>query len=77
VQKLTTGNFNLTSALSGYVVPASPVNAGNYTDKTGIFAQYANAKEANADLATKKLAVTTNEYFLDTGDHNKVLATTF
>lgn len=69
--------FNLTSALSGYVVPASPVNAGNYTDKTGIFAQYANAKEANADLATKKLTVTTNEYFLDTGDHNKVLATTF
>lgn len=69
--------FNLTSALSGYVVPALPVNAGNYTDKTGIFAQYANAKEANADLATKKLAVTTNEYFLDTGDHNKVLATTF
>ena len=69
--------FNLTSALSGYVVSASPVNAGNYTDKTGIFAQYANAKEANADLATKKLTVTTNEYFLNTGDHNKVSATTF
>lgn len=69
--------FNLTSALSGYVVQASPVNAGNYTDKTGIFAQYANAKEANADLATKKFTVTSSEYFLDTGDHNKVLATAF
>lgn len=70
-------NFNLTSAVSGYYIPVPTQKAGNIVDKTGIFAEYANAKEANADLANKKLTVNTDEYFLQTGDHNKVLAGTF
>ena len=70
--------FSLTSAISGksFLVPTQ--NAGNYTDKTGIFAQYANAKEANAALANEKLTVTTDEYFADTVEGKpKILATTF
>lgn len=71
-------SFNLTSAISSYHIPANQQFAGNFTDKTGIFAQYANAKEANADLASKKLTVTTDEYFADTVEGKpKILATTF
>lgn len=70
-------NFNLTSAVSGYYIQVPTQKAGNIVDKTGIFAEYANAKEANADLANKKLTVNTDEYFLQAGDHNKVLAGTF
>ena len=45
---------------------------------TGIFAQYANAKEANSALANEKLTFTTNEYFADNVDGKpKILATTF
>ena len=71
-------NFNLTSAISGYTISVSPRKAGNYTDSTGIFAQYANAKEANAALANEKLTFTTNEYFANNVEGKpKILATTF
>ena len=71
-------SFDLTSAVSGNTIPVSSQLAGNYADKTGIFAQYANAKEANADLAGKKLTFTTDEYFADTVEGKpKILATTF
>lgn len=70
--------FSLTSAISGKSLLVPTQNAGNYTDKTGIFAQYANAKEANAALANEKLTVTTDEYFADTVEGKpKILATTF
>ena len=70
--------FSLTSAISGKPLFVSTQNAGNYTDKTGIFAQYANAKEANAALVNEKLTVTTDEYFADTVEGKpKILATTF
>lgn len=70
--------FNLTSAISGYTIPVPSQKAGNYTDSTGIFAQYANAKEANAALANEKLTFTTNEYFANNVDGKpKILATTF
>ena len=54
-------------------------NAGTGTPVgTGIFAQYANAKEANAALANEKLTFTTNEYFANNVDGKpKILATTF
>lgn len=70
--------FSLTSAISGKPLLVPTQNAGNYTDKTGIFAQYANAKEANAALANEKLTITTDEYFADTVEGKpKILATTF
>lgn len=70
--------FSLTSAISGKPLLVSTQEAGNYADKTGIFAQYANAKEANAALANEKLTITTDEYFADTVEGKpKILATTF
>lgn len=70
--------FSLTSAISGKPLSVPTQEAGNYTGKTGIFAQYANAKEANAALANEKLTVTTDEYFADTVEGEpKILATTF
>lgn len=70
--------FSLTSAISGKPLLVSPQEAGNYAGKTGIFAQYTNAKEANAALANEKLTVTTDEYFADTVEGKpKILATTF
>lgn len=70
-------DFNLTSAISGNTIYTKPQQAGNYTENTGIFAQYANAKEANAALANEKLTFTTNEYFADNVDGKpKILATT-
>ena len=70
--------FSLTSAISGKSLLVPTQNAGNYTDKTGIFAQYANAKEANAALANEKLTITTDEYFANTVEGKpKILATTF
>lgn len=70
--------FNLRSAVSGYTISENHRLAGNYTDRTGIFAEYANAKEANTDLATKKLTVTTGEYFANNVEGKpKILATTF
>lgn len=71
-------SFNLTSAISGNTISVPTREAGNYTDNTGIFAQYANAKEANAALANEKLTFTTNEYFADNVEGKpKILATTF
>lgn len=70
-------SFNLTSAISGNTISAASREAGNYTDNTGIFAQYANAKEANTALANEKLTFTTNEYFADNVEGKpKILATT-
>lgn len=70
--------FDLHSAVSGKFISEDSRLAGNYTERTGIFAEYANAKEANADLATKKLTVTTSEYFADNVEGKpKILATTF
>lgn len=70
--------FSLISAISGKPLSVPTQNAGNYTDKTGIFAQYTNAKEANAALANEKLTITTDEYFADTVEGKpKILATTF
>ena len=69
---------SLTSAISGKPLFVSTQEAGNYADKTGIFARYANAKEANTALANEKLTITTNEYFADTVEGKpKILATTF
>ena len=52
-------------------------NVGTGTP-TGIFAQYANAKEANAGLAGEKITFTTNEYFANNVEGKpKILATTF
>lgn len=71
-------SFNLTSAISGNTIYAPPRKVGNYTDNTGIFAQYANAKEANAALANEKFTFTTNEYFANNVEGKpKILATTF
>lgn len=74
------------SAISGQYHPsvrkelgdlAANVGTGTPTG-TGIFAQYANAKEANAALANDKLTFTTDEYFANNVDGKpKILATTF
>lgn len=70
-------SFDLTSAISGNTIYATPREVGNYTENTGIFVQYANAKEANAALSNEKLTFTTNEYFADNVDGKpKILATT-
>lgn len=70
-------HFDLTSAISGNTIYVPSREAGNSTENTGIFAQYANAKEANAALANEKLTFTTNEYFADNVDGKpKILATT-
>lgn len=51
---------------------------GDIVANTGIFAQYANSKEANAALANEKLTFTTNEYFANNVEGKpKILATTF
>lgn len=56
---------------------AANVGSGTGTP-IGIFAQYANAKEANAAFANEKLTFTTNEYFADNVEGKpKILATTF
>lgn len=67
-----------TSAISGQSHPRVKKDLGNIVDGTGIFVQYANAKEANAALANEKLTFTTNEYFADNVEGKpKILATTF
>lgn len=66
------------SAISGQSHPRVKKGLGDIVDGTGIFAQYANAKEANAALANEKLTFTTNEYFANNVEGKpKVLATTF
>lgn len=66
------------SAISGQYHPRVKKDIGDIGSGTGIFAQYANAKEANSTLANEKLTFTTNEYFADNVDGKpKILATTF
>ena len=66
------------SAISGEYHATVKKPFGNIFSGTGIFAQYANAKEANAALANEKITFTTNEYFADNVEGKpKILATTF
>nr|DAO00356.1 MAG TPA: hypothetical protein [Caudoviricetes sp.] len=66
------------SAISNRYHPSVKKDIGDIVGGTGIFAQYANAKEANAALANEKLTFTTNEYFADNIEGKpKILATTF
>lgn len=66
------------SAISGQYHNKTEKELGNIVSGTGIFAQYANAKEANAALASEKLTFTTNEYFANNVEGKpKILATTF
>ena len=66
------------SAISGQSFLLVKEDIGDIVTNTGIFAQYANAKEANAALANEKLTFTTNEYFADNVEGKpKILATTF
>lgn len=66
------------SAISNQYHSRVKKDIGDIVGGTGIFAQYANAKEANAALANEKLTFTTNEYFADNVEGKpKILATTF
>lgn len=66
------------SAISGQYHLQAKKDIGDIVANTGIFAQYANAKEANAALANEKFTFTTNEYFANNVDGKpKILATTF
>ena len=66
------------SAISGLYHLLVKKDIGDIVANTGIFAQYANAKEANAALANEKLTFTTNEYFAGNVEGKpKILATTF
>lgn len=66
------------SAISGKHHLLVEKHIGDIVANTGIFAQYANAKEANAALANEKLTFATNEYFADNIEGKpKILATTF
>lgn len=66
------------SSISGQYHPRVKKEIGDIVGGTGIFAQYANAKEANAGLAGEKITFTTNEYFANNVDGKpKILATTF
>jgi len=66
------------SAISGqYHLPVKK-EIGDIVSGTGIFAQYANAKEANAGLAGEKITFTTTEYYANSVEGKpKILATTF
>ena len=66
------------SAISGQYHPRVVKEIGDIVGGTGIFAQYANAKEANAALVNEKITFTTNEYYANNVEGNpKILATTF
>lgn len=66
------------SAISGQYHIRVKKDIGDIVANTGIFAQYANAKEANAALTNEKLTFTTNEYFANNVEGRpKILATTF
>lgn len=66
------------SAISGQYHLSVKKEIGNVFSGTGIFAQYANAKEANAGLAGEKITFTTNEYYANNVEGKpKILATTF
>lgn len=66
------------SAISGqYHLPVKK-EIGDIVYGTGIFAQYANAKEANAGLAGEKITFTTTEYYANSVEGKpKILATSF
>ena len=76
--EIATISVNPRSAISGqHHIPVKK-EIGDIISGTGIFAQYANAKEANAALANEKLTFTTNEYFANNVEGKpKILATTF
>jgi hypothetical protein len=66
------------SAISGQYHLTVKKEIGDIVSGTGIFAQYANAKEANAALANEKITFTTNEYYANNVEGKpKILATTF
>lgn len=66
------------SAISGQYHLSVKKEIGDVISGTGIFAQYANAKEANAGLAGEKITFTTNEYYANSVEGKpKILATTF
>ena len=66
------------SAISGQYHLLVKKEIGDIVAGTGIFAQYANAKEANAALANEKITFTTNEYYANNVEGKpKILATTF
>lgn len=66
------------SAISNQYHARVKKDIGDIVANTGIFAQYANAKEANATLANEKFTFTTNEYFADNVEGKpKILETTF
>ena len=66
------------SAISNQYHSRVKKDIGDIVGGTGIFAQYANSKEANAALANEKLTFTTNEYFANNVEGKpKILATTF
>lgn len=66
------------SSISGQSHPRVAKKIGDIVGGTGIFAKYANAKEANAGLAGEKITFTTNEYFANNVEGKpKILATTF
>lgn len=66
------------SAISNQYHSRVKKDIGDIVANTGIFAQYANSKEANAALANEKFTFTTNEYFADNIEGKpKILATTF
>ena len=76
--EIATISVNPRSAISGQHHISVKKEIGDIISGTGIFAQYANAKEANAALANEKLTFTTNEYFANNVDGKpKILATTF
>lgn len=66
------------SAISGQYHPRVVKEIGGIVGGTGIFAQYANAKEANAALVNEKITFTTIEYYANNVEGKpKILATTF
>lgn len=66
------------SAISGQYHLTVKKEIGDIVSGTGIFAQYANAKEANAGLAGEKITFTTTEYYANSVEGKpKILATTF
>lgn len=76
--EIATISVNPRSAISGQHHILVKKEIGDIISGTGIFAQYANAKEANAALANEKLTFTTNEYFANNVEGKpKILATTF
>ena len=76
--EIATVSVSPRSAISGQYHPRVAKEIGDIVGGTGIFAQYANAKEANAGLAGEEITFTTNEYFANRVEGKpKILATTF